>query len=181
MLKAAVAFVAIALVFVVAVPSAQAVGVYNRRLANALLGDCVRAPSGMFPSIDDAQMTSACGVREARWWVHVKSDSYRGTGHEVWQIESAVHPGNCLNTTQANNALLKLGTCQYSGSYHNKFEVFKSTWDGNNVYQLKDIEAFENFGRHNCLVQNYYSLYPIMSTCNLADSQYSSYWDAISW
>ena len=43
-----------------------------------------------------------------------------------------------------NGAVLSLGSCQYSGSVHNKFEVFKSVIDGNNVYQLKDSEAFEN-------------------------------------
>jgi hypothetical protein len=124
-----------------------------------------------------------CGLVSTRWRVRVKSDSYNGTGHEHWQIESDFHPGKCVIAGNSNGGLLTLGSCQYSGSIHNKFEVFKSVIDGNNnVYQLKDTEAWENNGQHRCIVRTRWSTEPPeMGSCNVRNSERSSYWDAISW
>jgi hypothetical protein len=177
MLKAAVGFVAIALVFVVAVPSAQAVGVYNRVLSNVGLNDCLFTNDFADPRVN----VGYCDDMRTRLWVHVKNDSYRGTGHEVWQFESAIWPGRCVIAGNFSGAELTLGSCQYSGNVHNKFEVFKSVRPGgNNIYQLKDIEAFENNGQHRCLARNT-TYVPFMGSCNLSNAVHSSYWDAISW
>src|SRR4051794_15970550 len=113
MLKAAVAFVAIALVFVAAVPSAQAVGTYNRRLMSVNYTECM----GFTRTIDPIGVNNGyCSWAEGRWRVHVKSDSYRGTGHEVWQIENATNPGSCMTAGNFSGATVYPGSCQYSGS-----------------------------------------------------------------
>jgi len=176
-LKAAVTFVAVAFAFIAAVPSAQAVGTYNRRLNNVTFGECMAASDSASYPVE----VSPCQYLAARWKVLVKNDSYNGTGHEVWQIESNYYPGTCIIAGNSNNAQLTLGSCQYSGSVHNKFEIFKSVvGDSNNVYQLKDIEAWENNGQHRCIIDNSTTAYPLMGACN-AGGNPNSYWDAINW
>jgi hypothetical protein len=176
-LKAAVAFAAVIFAFIAAVPSAQAVGTYNRRLSSVTFAECMAASDSASYPVE----VSPCQYLAARWKVHVKSDSYNGTGHEVWQIESAYYPGKCMIAGNSNNAQLTLGSCQYSGSVHNKFEVFKSVvGSSNNIYQLKDIEAFENNGQHRCIIDNSTTTWPLMGACNVAANP-SSYWDAIAW
>jgi hypothetical protein len=179
MFKAAVAFVVITFVFMAAVPSAQAVGTHNRKLRSVGHDACMRAES----RVDPLRVSQgSCSFAEARWWVRVRSDSYNGTGREHWQIENASLPGACIKARNVDQAELTLGSCQYSGNYHTKFEVFRSVIDGNNnVYQLKDTEAFENFGKHRCIVEDNLSSWPLIGSCNVSNDRFNSYWDAIGW
>jgi hypothetical protein len=173
-LKAAATLVAVILAFVIATPSAQAVGTYNRRLRSVTYGECIAASS----STPSATTFSACSGDLTKFYVLVKSDSYMGTGHEVWQIKSAHYSNTCVIAGNSNGARLTLGSCAYSGSVHNKFEVFHSTLNGESIDQLKDIEAWENDGQHRCIVDLSTTSVPLMGACNLV---YESYWNPDAW
>ena len=168
-LAGAAAFVALLGTVVVAPTPAQAVGTYNRVLENAESGLCLARGS-----IDAALKLAACGNADTKWYVEVKSDSYNGTGHEVWQIRNATFTDRCL-VTYSYSAYL--GSCQYSGSVPNKYEVFKYSVGGETIVQLKDIEAWENSGAHRCLTYS--------STGNVVAYQcvedWKSRWDPAAW
>jgi hypothetical protein len=164
--------VAVIFAFAIATPSAQAVGTYNRKLQSVESAWCMSA----LLSVSFGVGYDSCDDPRARWHVLVKSDSYRGTGHEVWQIKSDFYTDKCIIAVNADDGDLDLGSCAYSGSVHNKFEVFRTTRNGENIYQLKDIEAWENNGKHRCISDN--SVWPLMSECNQV---YNSYWDPASW
>jgi hypothetical protein len=174
-LKAAAAFFVVIFAAVLAAPSAQAVGTYNRTLENVTYGSCIGV-SDIYRF--DVRFASCGSTVYNRWYVLVKSDSYRGTGHEVWQIKNAYHANECIVAGNENDGQLRLGSCAYSGNVHNKFEVFHSTLNGKSVDQLKDIEAWENNGQHRCIYQNSLDDMPLMGACN---QSYESYWRPAGW
>jgi hypothetical protein len=171
--KAIAALLAALTVLVAMAPPAQAVGSYKREIMNYFFDLCMSAESAgptSYINLDSCRKTA-----RTNWTVHVKSDSYQGTGHEVWQIESRYLPGHCL-VGGGSNALVTLGSagsCQYSGDIHNKFEVFKSSWG----YQLKDIEAWENNGQHLCIYAHDLSRAVLMDSCEGAAEEH---WKALS-
>ena len=106
-------------------------------LATALAVECLSAPA----SVNQPLALAWCGASETMWHVIVKSDSYNCSGHEVWQIQNNTSANKCIVAGNADYATLALGSCEYSGSVHNKFEIFHESWNGKSVDQLKDIEA----------------------------------------
>jgi hypothetical protein len=111
--------------------------------------------------------------------VRVKSDSHRGTGQEVWQLESYTYPGNCvLGGCRARmhdwagpvRVSMAVATCTTASRFSS---LDKAT---QNVYQLKDIKAWEDKGVHTCLGTDGNVVY-LVSSCNGA----TTYWDAVGY
>jgi hypothetical protein len=145
----AAALTAIAAALVLVAPPSQAHPIYRRAFGNVHANKCLWAPA----SSTGTNYLDACSKSpntRAKWNLHVVDSNWRGSGHELWVLESVYYPGKCLYLNRLG--ISGLGTCNWtSGQNYNTFErFFEAVIDGETAYQLKNTTSWDE-GHEACL------------------------------